>query len=154
MKTHLAFLFVCVWAFSLASAEGEIVPLADRDQNGKISKPEGDASLTNYILKKGDKDGSGCMTKKEAAAAFPASRPSQKVPPGVALKQGVLDVDFAKADKNHDGVVSRAELNQAIKQSSRSEWFTESRDVYGAGSDLGRTNLMGQATDVGVRFRF
>jgi Ca2+-binding EF-hand superfamily protein len=95
----------------------DLLKKADKDGDGRISKaefqaasPQGNSSATDDLFKKLDTNGDGYIDASENAAA------AQKMHRGHHHRQNATDPlqVFEKADKDHDGKISKDDFKSAL----------------------------------------
>jgi|GEM_PF-5235002 len=138
--TLLGLALLLAWA-----GQAEALP-GDADQDGRLSRKEWVDFMSEDLLGRVDADGDGFITPEEARRAAPLRRAQTRRHP-------LVELDFAAADRDGDGKISRPELSRALKRQKGMEWVFDDYDID---NDLHLKNweLKEPPTNVGLRFRF
>jgi hypothetical protein len=118
----------------------------DTNGDGRLSRREWMDFLAQDVLSRVDADGDGFITKDEARRAAPLRRATTR-------RHGLTEVDFAAADRDGDGRLSRRELAAALAREKVPKLVFDDYDID---NDLHLKSWEWKEPplNVGVRFKF
>jgi hypothetical protein len=118
----------------------------DANGDGRLSHREWTDFLAQDVLGRVDADGDGFITEDEARRAAPLRRAATR-------RHGLTEVDFAAADRDGDGRLSRRELAAALAREKVPKLVFDDYDIDND-LHLKSWEMKEPPTNVGVRFMF